>query len=127
MSSHEQGNSALPRLTDETLVRLLAAERAVLVLTRSGCDACATYEADVTRHRDAGQLPRDVAIGALVLDARDDGVRFKRANAAWLAELDFLPYTLLYVRGRLAEEFATTHAAYLVERLGAARWREAAR
>jgi hypothetical protein len=110
---------ALPRLTDASLAALLAAERAVVVLVRSGCDACDAYEADLARHRAAGELP-GIALGALAIDA-DDAPRFTRAHAAWLADLDFLPSTLLYARGRLVEEFATTHAAYLVARVGTTR------
>jgi hypothetical protein len=104
----------LARLTDSSLAELVAAPWAVLVLTRSDCRACATYVADLARRRDEGALP-GVAIGTLALDA-PDGERFKRANPG-LTEVDFLPYTLLYTRGRVAEQFATTHADYLVGRL----------
>ena len=114
--SHHSPAAALPRLTDDSLAALLVAERAVVVLVCSGCDACVAYEADLARHRDAGDLP-GIALGALAIDG-DGAPRFTHAHAAWLADLDFLPCTLLYARGRLVEEFATTHAAYLVARVG---------
>ncbi len=101
----------LPRLTDASLAELLAAPWAVLVLTRSDCEVCEAYAADLALRRAEGALP-GVAIGTLALDA-PDGADFKRANPR-LTEVDFLPYTVLYARGRVAEAFATTHADYLV-------------
>ena len=108
----------LPGLTDATLGRLLAAEHAVLVLMVADCRVCTDYEADLARRYEAGELA-GVAVGKLVLDG--PGVDEFRRDNAWVGELDFFPYTLLYARGRPVEEFATTHAAYLVERLGAMR------
>jgi hypothetical protein len=94
-----------------------SADVAVLVVTLTTCDACAAYETDVLEHWPAAEHA-GVALGKVVLDG-PGGVRFRRDNP-WVDDLDFLPYTLLYVRGVAVEEFATAHAAYLLERVRAA-------
>jgi hypothetical protein len=106
----------IPSVTDGEFADFLAAERAVLVLTLSTCGACAAYEAELLDRRQDGELV-GVTLAKLVLD-RPGATRFKRDNT-WLAELEFLPHTVLYVQGTPVEEFATSHAGYLVERLAA--------
>lgn len=104
----------LPPITDDELGQFFAADLAVLVVTLTTCDACAVYEADVLDHW-PGTGMGEVALAKLVLDGPGLS-RFQQENP-WLAELDFLPYTLLYVRGVAVEEFATSHATYLLDRL----------
>lgn len=41
---------------------------------------------------------------------------FKRANP-WLADLEFLPYTVLYASGVKVDEFAASRGFYLLDRL----------
>ena len=106
------------RVTDETLAELLTAECAILILAKTGCAACAGYEAELLGAGCAGRLG-GVVVRKLVLDA-PGAVEFKRSNP-WLADVDFLPYTVLYVRGEPAEDFATSRSPYLLERLDATR------
>jgi hypothetical protein len=56
-----------------------------------------------------------VRFGKILLD-RGGLASFKRANP-WLAELDVLPYTLIYRRGEKVAEFAGGGVARLVARL----------
>jgi len=104
----------LPRLGDRSIERLLRAERAVLILSRSDCAACRVYERDVRVYLRLGVL-HSVAIGRLVIDA-PGGDRFKHANP-WVTSLHVLPFTVLYRRGQEVELFAAAHASFLVRRI----------
>ena len=105
---------AIVQVTDETLAGLLAAERAVLILTGSDCGYCARYRDEIEALLAAGKLP-DIAIGKLVLDQRGAS-RFKRDNP-WLAELTALPFTLLYRNGQRTGGLAASRGSYLLGRV----------
>jgi hypothetical protein len=106
-----------PQLTDQTLDALLAAPRAALVITRSTCHPCGAYQAEIAALLAQGKLA-GIAVGTLVLD-RPGAARFKRDNP-WLAELRYLPYTVLYRQGERVDAFAASRGAYLLERTEAA-------
>ena len=77
---------------------------AVLMLGKSDCEACASWTAELE-----GYLANDtewphVRFGKMLLD-RGGLAGFKRANA-WLAELDVLPFTQVYVAGERWKSFA---------------------
>jgi hypothetical protein len=102
----------------------LQAPWAVLMLGKSDCEHCAAYTeelhgflgADTTNHP-------DVRFGKMLLD-RGGLASFKRANP-WLAEVDVLPYTLIYQGGQKRSEFAGGGVERLQARLERLR-REAA-
>ena len=108
--------STVLRVTDENLPALLAAEQAVLILTKSNCGYCAAYQADIEALQARGDLA-GLTIGKVVLDQPGAG-RFKRDNP-WLARLDFLPYNLVYRRGQEVDRFAASRASYLQQRVAA--------
>jgi len=107
----------LPVITDQSLREILAAERAVLVLTKTGCGYCAGYEDDIRNLLSRGQL-QGAVVGKMILD-QPGSSQFKRDNP-WLRNLEFLPYTLLYRKGIKVDEFAASKGPYLLERFEAA-------
>ena len=107
----------LDRLTDRSLGALLAAPRAALILTRSSCRPCGAYQEELAVLLGQGELA-GLAVGTLVLD-RPGAARFKRDNP-WLGGLRYLPYTVLYRRGKQVDAFAASRGAYLLERVEAA-------
>jgi peroxiredoxin (alkyl hydroperoxide reductase subunit C) len=107
----------IARVTAETMAEVLAAERALLILAKGDCGHCAAYQAAIAEMLARGEL-EDIAVRTLVLDER--GARdFKRTNP-WLAEVEVLPYTVLYRRGERIAGFAGSSAAFLRERLASA-------
>ena len=102
--------------------KLMRAERAVLILTRTDCEVCTDFVREV-RQLLTNVPCSGVAVGELVLDRRG-AQRFVRANP-WMADLRVLPYTLLMRRGQQVEDFATTQAAYVLSRVRASLFREA--
>jgi hypothetical protein len=103
--------------TDGTLDAVLGAAQGVLILTRTTCHACGSYQAEVAALAAQGRLD-GLAVGTLVLD-RPGASRFKRDNP-WLAGLRYLPFTALYRRGERIDAFAASKGAYLLERIEAA-------
>jgi hypothetical protein len=106
--------SPIIQITDRNLKELLAAQRAILILSKTTCGACHTYQAEIEARLAQGELG-GVAIGKIILDERG-ALQFKRDNR-WLAGLKFLPYTLLYDQGRQVDGFAASKGAYLMERV----------
>ena len=105
---------AIRLVNDLNLDELLAAERAVLILTRSDCGHCHQYTAQIEALHAAGRLD-GIVVGKLVLD-EPGSTQFKRANH-WLARLASLPYTVLYRRGEQVDAFAASRGSYLLERI----------
>ena len=99
---------------DATIGDLLAAERAVVILTKSTCGACTRYQQDIVRLMDRGAF-KGIVIGKLTLD-RPGGARFKRDNP-WVSEVSFVPYTVLYREGEPVNAFAASKASFLAEQI----------
>jgi hypothetical protein len=106
--------SPLLHVNDQSLALVLAAYQAILVITKSDCGACVTYQADIERLLGRGKLA-GIVIGKLVLD-QSGSSGFKRANP-WLADVTHLPYTVLYRHGQIVDRFAASKGSYLVERV----------
>ena len=82
----------------------LAAPSAVLMLGKTDCEHCIEFTAELKAFLDNDQDYADVRFGKVLLD-KGGLATFKRANP-WLAEVDVLPYTLVYRRGERFAEFA---------------------
>jgi hypothetical protein len=82
----------------------LQGDWSVLVLGKTDCEHCAAYTEELRGHLASGDHAPDVRVGKMLLD-RGGLASFKRANP-WLAEVDVLPYTLIYRRGEKVGEFA---------------------
>jgi hypothetical protein len=94
----------LEDLGPQTWEEFLASPRAVLVLGKSDCDACAKWSEELSGWlEDASRWP-DVRFGKLMLNT-PGLVAFKRANP-WVASIDMLPHTIVYHDGAKAKEFA---------------------
>jgi hypothetical protein len=77
---------------------------AVLMLGKTDCEHCIAYTEELHAFLETDATYGDVRFGKILLD-RGGLVSFKRANP-WLAEVDVLPYTLLYRAGARLAEFA---------------------
>jgi alkyl hydroperoxide reductase subunit AhpC len=108
------GHAEVARVTDETIATVLGAEQGVLILARSDCAHCAAYQAEIQTLVERGGLAGHT-IGKLVVNERG-ATGYKRANR-WLAEVNDLPYTVLYRHGQIVEGFPGSRAAYLEERV----------
>ena len=89
---------------------------AVLMLGKSDCAHCAEFTEELHAFLATDADHRDVRFGKMLLD-RGGLAGFKRANA-WLAEVDVLPYTLIYRGGEKVAEFAGGGIGRLQARLG---------
>ena len=105
----------IQEVTDRNLGQVVEAERAVLVLTKTGCGHCVAYQAELEALLERGDMGGTV-VGKMALNQRGATRDFKRNNP-WLADLTFLPYTLLYSKGRRVDGFAASKGSYLLERI----------
>jgi hypothetical protein len=87
----------------------------VLMLGKSDCEHCAEYTDELHAFLAADTTYPDVRFGKILLD-RGGLVAFKRANP-WLADLDALPYTVVYRGGHKVAGFAGGGIGRLVSRL----------
>ena len=93
----------------------LGAPWAVLTLGKSDCDHCHEFTEELHGYLGGDGAPADVRFGKMLLD-RGGLATFKRANP-WLAEVDVLPYTLIYRGGEKVAEFAGGGVGRLQARL----------
>ena len=81
----------------------LQAPVAVLMLGKSDCAACQGWTQELEQFLAGDTEWTDVRFGKMILDKGGLG-SFKRANP-WLADVDVLPYTLIYQAGKKVAEF----------------------
>lgn len=93
----------------------VAAPVAVLMLGKSDCDACRAWTAELSTWLDDDDAFRHVRFGKLLLDT-PGLISFKRANP-WIADVDTLPFNVLYVAGERVKHFAGGGVERLVSRL----------
>jgi len=93
----------------------LGSSWAVLMLGKSDCDNCNESTEKLHGYLGGADAPADVRFGKMLLD-RGGLATFKRANP-WLAEVDVLPYTLIYRGGEKVAEFAGGGVGRLQSRL----------
>ncbi|MDG2048709.1 MAG: hypothetical protein P8M78_00970 [Myxococcota bacterium] len=82
----------------------VASPAAVLVLGKSDCAHCTAWSAELEEALQSPSFHPNVRFGKLLLD-QPGLVSFKRANP-WIAELDVLPYNLIYQDGQSQKEWA---------------------
>jgi hypothetical protein len=93
----------------------VAAPVAVLMIGKSDCAACASWTEELRGLLASDERWGHVRFGKLLLD-KPGLVSFKRANP-WLAELDELPFNVIYVNGEVVKRFAGSGVERLVSRL----------
>lgn len=105
----------LEALDGKSWQAFLASPVAVLMLGKGDCAACAQWTAELEAFLASDERWRHVRFGKLLLDT-PGLVSFKRANP-WIAELDVLPVTVIFVNGKEAKRFAGSGVERLVARL----------
>lgn len=108
-------DNLIREVNDDNLKEVVEAEQAVLILTKTGCGHCIAYQAEIEALLKRGAMG-EMVIGKMPLDQRGMIRDFKRNNP-WLADLKFLPFTLLYNKGQRVDNFATSKGTYLLERI----------
>lgn len=93
----------------------VSAPVAVLVLGKSDCEACRAWTEELSTWLGHDETFQHVRFGKLLLDT-PGLVSFKRANP-WIAEVDTLPFNLIYVGGERVKQFAGGGVERLVSRL----------
>lgn len=91
------------------------AQRAVMVIGKSDCAACAAWSDELTQFLASDSEWTGVRFGKLLID-RGGLVDFKRANP-WLADVDVLPFNVIWQRGERAKSFPGGGIDRLVDRL----------
>jgi len=109
------GGDRLEPLDGTTWGAFLAAPWSVLMLGKSDCDHCNEFTEELHAFLAADTTYADVRFGKILLD-RGGLASFKRANP-WLADVDVLPYTLIYRDGEKVAEFAGGGIGRLESRL----------
>ena len=105
----------LEQLDGTNLADFLAAPAAVLMLGKSDCEACARWTEELEASSPPTTEWSDVRFGKLLLD-KAGLIAFKRANP-WVAELDVLPFNVIYKSGEKQSEFAGSGVPRLENRL----------
>jgi hypothetical protein len=93
----------------------VASPVAVLMIGKSDCEACNAWTQELTALLEKDGRWSHVRFGKVLLD-KPGLVSFKRANP-WIAELDHLPFNVIYVNGEPAKRFAGGGAERLETRL----------
>ncbi len=93
----------------------VAAPRAVLILAKTTCQHCADWSTELSAFLDSDPRFADVRFGKMYLD-RPGLIDFKRGNP-WLAEVEDLPFNLLYENGERRKSWPGGGVSRLVDRL----------
>jgi hypothetical protein len=93
----------------------VGAPRAVLMLGKSDCAACAAWTEELQAFLAADSEWTDVRFGKMLID-KGGLVDFKRANT-WLADVDELPFNVVWSRGERLKSFPGGGVDRLVSRL----------
>ena len=94
----------LQKLSGQDWQEFVAAPAAVLILGKSDCAHCNEWSAELEEALQASSFHPDIRFGKLLLD-QPGLISFKRANP-WIADLDVLPYNLIYREGESLKEWA---------------------
>ncbi|MBM82623.1 MAG: hypothetical protein CMJ78_18830 [Planctomycetaceae bacterium] len=88
---------------------------AVLILGKTTCENCARWTDELTAYLETDSEFVSVRFGKLLLD-QPGLIGFKKANL-WLAEVDVLPYNLIYANGEKVKDYAGGGLSRLQNRL----------
>ena len=93
----------------------IASPRAVLLIGKSDCPACGAWTEELNGFLGSDTKWTDVRFGKMLLD-KGGLIEFKRANV-WLADVEELPFNVLYVRGERTKSWPGGGVERLVSRL----------
>lgn len=105
----------LTYLDGDNWEEFMEGERVVLTLGKTDCAACHDFEGELKDFLAEDDEWTDVRFGKIVLDQRGL-LGFKKANP-WLAEVDALPYTVIFADGDQQKAFAGGGINRLVKRM----------
>ena len=89
---------------------------AVLMLGKSDCEACAAWTAELSAFLETvGERFPGVRFGKMNL--KQPGLLHYKKRSPWLAEVDVLPYNVLYVKGEPVKQYAGGGIDRLTNRL----------
>lgn len=89
---------------------------AVLVLGTEDCEACGRWSSELTEFvRGLGERFSGVRFGKMNL--RQPGLLHFKKRSPWIADINVLPYTVIYAGGEPVKEFAGGGAGRLANRL----------
>lgn len=83
---------------------LLAADVAVLILAKTTCPKCTEWTAELDAALGQEEVLPDIRFGKLFLD-KPGLIAFKKANP-WIAQVDVLPFNVIYRKGQQVKSFA---------------------
>jgi hypothetical protein len=107
--------SRLEQIDGRNWEDFLQAPVAVLMLGKSDCEACAGWTRELEGFLASDSEFPHVRFGKMLLD-KGGLIAFKRAHP-WIAELDVLPFTQMFVAGERSKSFAGSGVERLVNRL----------
>lgn len=88
---------------------------AFLMIGKSDCGNCTAWTEELLEHLDDESTWADVRFGKVLVDTPGLG-KFKKANP-WLAEVDVLPFNVLYKNGEIVKKWPGGGYARLENRL----------
>ena len=89
--------SRIEMLDGKNLQEFIDSKTAVLILAKTTCENCAQWSDELTAALADDEEFSTVRFGKVFLD-KPGLINFKKANP-WLAEVDVLPYNLIYCSG----------------------------
>lgn len=107
--------SRLETLDKDNWEAFLASPAAVLLVGKSDCSNCQRWSEELTAFLDEDEEWRDVRFGKVLLD-KPGLTGFKRASP-WLAEVETLPFNVIYVGGERSSSFLGSGIDRLTSRL----------
>lgn len=96
--------SQLEELTPDNWEDFSKADVAVMVLGKTDCPACNEWSGELTQALADNTLPDNVRFGKLIINQKGL-LSFKKANP-WLAEVDQLPFNVIYQQGEIVKKYA---------------------
>lgn len=107
--------SRLEILDGKNWEELVNSPTAVLMLGKTDCAACNEWTEELSSFLESDDKYEGVRFGKIFLD-KPGLVSFKRANP-WLAEVDVLPFNIIYKNGNKEKTFAGKGVERLTNRL----------
>ena len=106
-------------LDDSNWEGFLTHPRALLVVGKKGCAACAEWSDELVREAGALTIP----VGKVTLGGEGKLTHFKRVMGIWLQSLEGLPHNTLWEDGARVKEWSGGGYDRLVTRLHGLGWR----
>ena len=102
-------------LDQKSWEEFLSAPIAVLMLSKSDCQACAEWTEELNTWFGSGTVLEIVRFGKILLDTPGIG-RFKIVHP-WVSKVDILPFNAIFINGERVQEWAGGNLSLLQNRL----------